>query len=214
MMENSFEAGASDKPPHKPPDGGGATANAKNGNVGENTGVDDFHGDWMLVSRNKRSQKSRSFKNGNNDEHILNSRTKSGGIEDKNSFGTLQGGIKFVHNNPKDSKCVSQGDQAGPILKSTKDHSGSAYDDVRKTSAALNSFPFGINTSMQVEVVAPNHLRLLDENDPPNPGQVSGMIVEGHEQQIGDQSEVDMEESTSDEEDEVEMVGETQSVHG
>ncbi|KAJ1399706.1 hypothetical protein SESBI_30124 [Sesbania bispinosa] len=346
-MENSSEAGASDKPPHKPPDGGGdrntmkvsfrdkmleghetspqtsmaapesnhppvATANANNGKVGEKSGVEDLHGDWMLVSRNKRSQKSRPLKNGNNDERSLISRSKSGGIGDKNSFGALQGDTKSGHNIPKDSKetnadfkfnvegpklltrkkrsrrehipilptivsndkykaivdrfksmgpskedgvgselpkslakraqslvksthleqtragpsnspklsatsperCGLKGDQIGPIMKSASDNPKSPCESVRKVPPTRNSLPFGINTTMQVEVVSPNHLRMLDDNEPPDPGQLSSMIIEGHEQPIGGQSEVDMDESTSYEDEEVDMVGETQSVHG
>ncbi|KAJ1421503.1 hypothetical protein SESBI_13724 [Sesbania bispinosa] len=33
-----------------------------NGNDGETTGVEDLHGDWMLVTRNRRSPKSHPIK--------------------------------------------------------------------------------------------------------------------------------------------------------
>ncbi|KAJ1388165.1 hypothetical protein SESBI_39350 [Sesbania bispinosa] len=231
-----------------------ATNNFASGNDGKNTGAEDLHGDWMLVSGNRRSQKSHPFKKGNNDERVLNSMTKSDGIEDNKSFDAFQGGNKFVQNIPKDSRetidgftfiaegpklltrkkrprrehihiqptivsnekykaimerpntnvssrkeglydtsnitaakkdrSLPKGDQVGPIIKSTKEKSGGVLSARRTTSPTCNSLPYGINTTMHVEVVPPNHLRLLDDNDPPNPRQVSGMIVEGHEQPI------------------------------
>ncbi|KAJ1411666.1 hypothetical protein SESBI_20982 [Sesbania bispinosa] len=241
-----------------------ATANANNGKVGEQSGEKDLHGDWMLVSRNKRSQKSRPLKNGNNDERrpklltrkkrprrehipilptiVSNDKYKARVDRSKTIESSKENDVgskapksiekpthplvKSTHLankgagpsfSPKQNATLPsglKGDTTASNMKSARDNPKLACEIVCNATPMPKSLPFGINTTMQVEVISPNHLRMLDENDPPDPGQLSGMLVEGNEEPIGRQSEVDMDKSTSDEDEEVDMVGETQYVHG
>ncbi|KAJ1398942.1 hypothetical protein SESBI_30737 [Sesbania bispinosa] len=73
----------------------------------------------------------------------------------------------------------------------------------------VNVHKYGIATTMNVEVVSPNHLRLLDDNDPPDPGSKDRELGTNSAQNSKVQSVMDMDDSENEGDEEVEMVSET-----
>lgn len=88
------------------------------------------------------------------------------------------------------------------VKRGTSESKGEEKENIvrEKSPTQPNPRAHDLKTSMHVEVIAPNHIRLLDDNDPPHPHDAANRkygVEEDH---------ADMEESEEDEEDDVESV--------
>ncbi|KAJ1396658.1 voltage-dependent N-type calcium channel subunit alpha-1B [Sesbania bispinosa] len=189
MMESERsgegQGGSDRQPTPKPPDGGGGSAPtaeavagsgdkgvANHANPSENKGSNDDG------ERNSR-QKNR----GSNDEGEKNPRQQIIGIASKNKFHAISGGNDEAKEGAdifepkifKYDKPTSNSSQVQPPPKpcNVTDAGSQAretqVDDV-SVAPKVYTHPHGISTTMNIEVVSPNHIRLLDDPGPPEHG--------------------------------------------
>ncbi|KAJ1419066.1 hypothetical protein SESBI_15331 [Sesbania bispinosa] len=181
----------------------GNPSSVKDANSREN-----LHGDWLLVSRNKRPPKSKAKTVGANDGKELNSRKDNSKISVKNNFEVLHATCKGAstlsnHANQKDtvkgiifnvdaSKIWTRKKRqrkeptlvmpkfflvsnSKPIVDQTLSvpapcqlPSSSAIDAASLTLHGHKHVDHGIQSAMNIEIVGPNHVRFLDDPEPPD----------------------------------------------
>ncbi|KAJ1427544.1 hypothetical protein SESBI_09584 [Sesbania bispinosa] len=162
----------------------------------------DLHGDWMVVNRGKKSQKSRDkawskakkeqgADKGQPDNHESNK------FEVLNSGGEVEVGNVASSTQLEKEEVVASGPSkiwtrkkrhrtepklVHPVVRSDEgfrpfldSFAKSLYQKISPTAQQSPSFwlpkplPFGFRTTMPVEVVSHNRLRLVDEDKPPDP---------------------------------------------
>ncbi|KAJ1412405.1 hypothetical protein SESBI_20526 [Sesbania bispinosa] len=211
------------------------------------SGEKNIHEDWLLVTKNKRANKSKT-KSGGINEHEKDNKKVSHEIASRNKFDVLHGIVETASNNTSATK---EGESSkgftfqsdGPKLWTRKKRqrkeptpvqpkvfSESYYKDILERSRAPTylrvastpleapaprdtgkgkskeaALPHGIRTSMNVKVIAPNHLQFVDEPDPPDPvGKTTlGAVVASSSGMVNERNS--MEEDGSPNEDEVIM---------
>ncbi|KAJ1409733.1 DNA phosphorothioation-dependent restriction protein DptH [Sesbania bispinosa] len=76
------------------------------------------------------------------------------------------------------------------------------------------TYKHDISTTMNVEVVAPNHLRILDDFNPPYPSRGPSRMLHDEDKLSMENSSTNMEDNVSNDGEKVVMVGETQNGYG
>ncbi|KAJ1394297.1 hypothetical protein SESBI_34240 [Sesbania bispinosa] len=196
------EEGTTVQPEHANP----SMVNASNhGGVNSVTTEEErLHGDWLVVSRNRKPQKPR----GKMDKKAKKRQRKEPKIPfpkivSEATYEKILGKLNASQSKQEQRPAVSEVMEASKFKEKVGASSKLITERPSSNKVPINILPNGIKTQLNVEMISPNQLRFVDEPKPPN---LTNNILElGQTQQVlkspdnvNMEEVVDVEETTAD----------------
>ncbi|KAJ1435751.1 hypothetical protein SESBI_04699 [Sesbania bispinosa] len=156
--------------------------------LGKKSVDNDLHGEWLLVSRNKKTPKQKAHSNALKMERGKRESSKSNHNRFADFKETTGTNVEIVNTNadyekkgikPNGKRLNQEAqptsyDTQQPLARRRPVENMDIVSNNKSVNGpnALKQFNTGLKTMMNVEMVAPNHLRFVDEPKAPNPNDI------------------------------------------